>query len=99
MYILIIFLLEFASHSDNILFTVNWWDTTHVIATWTNRVQNQSQLIIYDTQDNTSKPVLYDEEIEGWLQPNRPIRVGDYALLLRWKDSGTNAGKFRHIDR
>lgn len=85
--------------SDNILFTVNWWDTTHVIATWTNRVQNQSQLIIYDTQDNTSKPVLYDEEIEGWLQPNRPIRVGDYALLLRWKDSGTNAGKFRHIDR
>lgn len=84
--------------SDNILFTASWWDITHVIVTWTNRVQNQSQLIMYDTQ-GTSKPILYDEEIEGWLQPNRPIRAGDYALLLRLKDSGTNAGKFRHIDR
>ncbi|KAM0733934.1 Venom dipeptidyl peptidase 4 [Formica fusca] len=84
--------------SDNILFTASWWDITHVIVTWTNRVQNQSQLIMYDTQ-GTSKPILYDEEIEGWLQPNRPIRAGVYALLLRLKDSGTNAGKFRHIDR
>lgn len=84
--------------SDNILFTVSWWDTTHVIVTWTNRVQNQSLLIMYDTQ-GISKPIIYDEEIEGWLQPNRPIRAGDYALLLRWKDSGTNAGRFRHIVR
>lgn len=84
---------------DNILFTASWWGTTHVIVTWTNRVQNQSQLIMYDTQ-GISKPILHDEEIEGWLQPNRPIRAGDdYALLLRWQDSGTNAGKFRHIVR
>lgn len=69
-----------------------------MIVTWTNRVQNQSQLIMYDTQ-GTSKPILYDEEIEGWLQPSRPVKADDYALLLRLKDSGTNAGKFRHIDR
>lgn len=61
-------------------------------------MQNQSLLVMYDTQ-GISKSIFYDEESKGWLQPNRPIRAGDYALLLRWKDSGTKAGKFRHIDR
>ncbi|KAL6257404.1 hypothetical protein P5V15_010976 [Pogonomyrmex californicus] len=84
--------------SDHVLFTVSWWDETHVIATWTNRVQNQSQLVMYDTQ-GSGNPILYDEETEGWLQPNRPIKSGTYALLLRREDSGTSAGRFRHINR
>ncbi|XP_014479089.1 PREDICTED: venom dipeptidyl peptidase 4 isoform X2 [Dinoponera quadriceps] len=84
--------------SDNILYTVSWWNLTHVTATWTNRVQNQSQLVMYDAQ-GTAKLVWYDEEREGWLQPNSPVKVGNYALLLRQEDSGTSAGKFRHIVR
>lgn len=84
--------------NDHILFTVNWWNETHVIATWTNRVQNQSQITMYGTWGN-AKSVLYDKETEGWLQPNNPIRTGDYALLLRREHSGTSAGRFRHINR
>ncbi|XP_071555267.1 venom dipeptidyl peptidase 4 [Temnothorax nylanderi] len=84
--------------SDNVLYNVNWWNQTHVITTWTNRVQNQSQLTMYNTQGDI-KSVLFDEETEGWLQPNIPIKTGDYALYLRREDSGTSAGRFRHIDR
>uniref|UniRef100_A0A348G603 Venom dipeptidyl peptidase 4 n=1 Tax=Odontomachus monticola TaxID=613454 RepID=A0A348G603_ODOMO len=84
--------------SDHILYTVNWWNLTHVAATWTNRVQNQSQLVFYDTQ-GIGKPIWYDEEREGWLQPNSPTKVGNYALLLRREDSGISAGRFRHIVR
>lgn len=84
--------------SDNVLYTVSWWDATHVIATWTNRVQNQSQLIMYDTQ-GTGSPILNDEETEGWLQPNRPVRAAGYALLLQREDSNTSAGRFRHVIR
>ncbi|XP_011871066.1 PREDICTED: venom dipeptidyl peptidase 4-like [Vollenhovia emeryi] len=82
--------------SDNVLYAVSWWNETHVVATWTNRVQNQSQLTMYDMQGD-AKLVLYDEETEGWLQPNSPIKAGDYALLLRREDSGTGDGRFRHI--
>ncbi|XP_012223654.1 venom dipeptidyl peptidase 4 isoform X2 [Linepithema humile] len=84
--------------SDNVLFTVSWWDATHVIATWTNRVQNQSQLIMYDTQ-GTSSPILDEEETEGWLQPNHPTKAAGYALILQREDSNTSAGRFRHIIR
>ncbi|RLU22782.1 hypothetical protein DMN91_005060 [Ooceraea biroi] len=84
--------------SDHVLFTVNWWQASHVIATWTNRVQNQSQLIMYDTKGG-SNLILANEETEGWLQPNRPIKVGNHALLLRLEDSGISAGRFRHITR
>ncbi|KAG5333282.1 VDPP4 peptidase, partial [Acromyrmex heyeri] len=84
--------------SDNILYIVSWWNKTHVLATWTNRVQNQSQMTMYDIQGD-AKLVLSDEETEGWLQPNLPIRTRDYILLLRREPSGTSAGKFRHINR
>lgn len=91
-------LLDIHIRSDNVLFTVSWWNQTHVIATWTNRVQNQSQMIMYNTQGNTQS-IMYDEETEGWLQPNCPIKTGDYALHLRRENSGTSAGRFRHINR
>ncbi|KAG5325464.1 VDDP4 peptidase, partial [Pseudoatta argentina] len=84
--------------SDNILYIVSWWNKTHVLATWTNRVQNQSQMTMYDIQGD-AKLVLSDEETEGWLQPNLPIRTRDYILLLRREPSGTSAGRFRHINR
>lgn len=84
--------------SDNVLYFVNWWNATHVLATWTNRVQNQSQITMYNTQGD-AKSVLCDEETEGWLQPNFPIRSRDYLLLLRREPSGTSAGRFRHINR
>ncbi|XP_018355747.1 PREDICTED: venom dipeptidyl peptidase 4 [Trachymyrmex septentrionalis] len=84
--------------SGNILYIVSWWDETHVLATWTNRVQNQSQMTMYDIQGD-AKLVLSDEETEGWLQPNLPIRTRDYILLLRREPSGTSAGRFRHINR
>ncbi|XP_028049203.2 venom dipeptidyl peptidase 4 isoform X2 [Monomorium pharaonis] len=84
--------------SDHVLYNVNWWDETHVIATWTNRVQNQSQMMMYNIWGD-AKSILYDEETKGWLRPNKPIRVGDYALLLRFEHSGTSAGRFYHINR
>jgi len=79
---------------------VSWWNETHVIATWTNRVQNQSVMIMYNTQGD-AKSVLYDEETEGWLQPNFPVKTlyNDYILLLRREHSGTSAGRFRHINK
>ncbi|KYN43954.1 Venom dipeptidyl peptidase 4 [Trachymyrmex septentrionalis] len=59
---------------------------------------NQSQMTMYDIQGD-AKLVLSDEETEGWLQPNLPIRTRDYILLLRREPSGTSAGRFRHINR
>ncbi|KAH0946793.1 hypothetical protein HN011_002560 [Eciton burchellii] len=84
--------------SDHVLFTVGWWQATQVIATWTNRVQNQSQLVMYDTK-GAGRPILSNEETEGWLQPNQPLKADDHALLLHLQDSGTSAGRFRHITR
>ncbi|XP_012054228.1 PREDICTED: venom dipeptidyl peptidase 4 [Atta cephalotes] len=86
--------------NDNILYIVSWWNKTHVLATWTNRVQNQSQMTMYNIQGD-AKLVLSDEETEGWLQPNFPIKTRDYTyiLLLRRESSGTSAGRFRHINR
>lgn len=61
-------------------------------------MQNQSQLVIYDTH-GTGKLTWYDEEREAWVQPNKPWKVGDYAVLLHREESGTSAGKFLHVVR
>jgi len=61
-------------------------------------VQNQSQLVMYDTK-GAGRPILSNEETEGWLQPNQPLKADDHALLLHLQDSGTSAGRFRHITR
>jgi len=54
--------------------------------------------MMYDTK-GAGKPVLTNEETEGWLQPNQPLKADDHALLLHLEDSGTSAGRFRHITR
>jgi len=53
---------------------------------------------MYDTK-GAGNSILSNEETEGWLQPNQPLKADGHALLLHLQDSGTSAGRFRHITR
>lgn len=86
------------SDRDNVLYTVNWWDKDNVVATWTNRIQNIAQLVLYDTNGKANN-VLYQEEPEGWLRVHPPVYHGQYAIILKPQDSGTEAGRFLHATR
>ncbi|XP_076290465.1 venom dipeptidyl peptidase 4 [Lasioglossum baleicum] len=79
---------------ENVLYTVNWWDT-HVVATWTNRVQNRSILVGYDTAGNADN-LLYKEEAEGWLRVHPPVYHNRYAVILELQSEETPVGRFVH---
>ncbi|XP_015435502.1 PREDICTED: venom dipeptidyl peptidase 4 [Dufourea novaeangliae] len=83
---------------DNVLYTVNWWGKDHVVATWTNRVQNMAQLVRYDTSGKADD-ILYQEEHRGWLRVQPPVYHNQYAVVLKLQNSGTNAGRFLHATR
>ncbi|XP_076242870.1 venom dipeptidyl peptidase 4 isoform X2 [Calliopsis andreniformis] len=83
--------------TDNVLYTVNWWKD-NVVATWTNRVQNIAQLVLYDTNGNANN-ILYQEEPEGWLRVHPPVYHKQFAVILKLQDSGTTAGRFLHVTR
>lgn len=79
---------------ENILYTVNWWDT-HVVATWTNRVQNRSILVRYDTAGNADN-LLYKVEDKGWLRIHPPVYHNRYAVILELQNKETPVGRFVH---
>lgn len=83
--------------ADHILYAVSWW-SDRVTATWTNRVQNKSLMVLYDVQGVASN-VLYDEEPDGWLRIRAPLFHEKYAIVLKTQDSGTPAGRFLHATR
>ncbi|XP_053982596.1 venom dipeptidyl peptidase 4 [Hylaeus volcanicus] len=88
---------------DYILYTVTW-AMNFVAATWTNRVQNKSQVVYYsvsgllsdDAKKMTIPKHMYQEEHSGWLRIYPAVFTNRYAIVLQLQDSGTNAGRFIH---
>ena len=83
--------------TDNILYTVSWWNDS-LMATWTNRMQNMAQMVVYDTEGRAYN-IFYQEEAEGWLRISPPVFHDQYVIILRLQDSGTKAGRFLHATR
>ncbi|XP_076375275.1 venom dipeptidyl peptidase 4 isoform X2 [Megalopta genalis] len=84
---------------DYILYTVNWWNR-HVMATWTNRAQNRSILVRYET-DGVPENLLFKVETEGWLRVHPPVYHDRYVVLLELQHTGSspNVGRFVHAIR
>ncbi|XP_043527094.1 venom dipeptidyl peptidase 4 isoform X2 [Frieseomelitta varia] len=83
---------------DYVLYTVRWRNNYQVAVTWTNRVQNKAQIVLYDTKGNSSN-IYYEEESEGWLRILPPIFYNEYVIIVKLQDSGTSAGRFQHAVR
>ncbi|XP_058801834.1 venom dipeptidyl peptidase 4-like isoform X2 [Phymastichus coffea] len=87
--------------SECILFAVTWFDAKTVAATWTNRVQNLSQLVSYSLTGQL-QPLLVQKSQGGWLlnTAQAPIHHDSYVFLHKLQ-SVTNAslGLFNHATR
>lgn len=92
-------IVPIVSKRDHIIYTVSWLTNEAVVATWTNRVQNVAQLVLYDAVTGSGSYLLYLEEPNGWLEVPTPIFYDGYLLMLKSQDSGTSAGAFRHLTR
>ncbi|XP_046425716.1 venom dipeptidyl peptidase 4-like [Neodiprion fabricii] len=84
---------------DHIIFTVAWLTEDLVVGTWTNRVQNVAQLVLYNASTGEGSNLLTIEESEGWVEVPTPIYHEGSVLLLTNQDSGTSAGSFSHLTR
>ncbi|XP_078045888.1 venom dipeptidyl peptidase 4 [Augochlora pura] len=84
---------------EYILYTVNWWNQ-HVMATWTNRVQNRSILVRYGT-DGPGQNLLYKVETEGWLRVHPPVYHDRYVVVLELQHTASSptVGRFLHAIR
>lgn len=80
---------------------MRWFDHGTLAATWTNRVQNISQIVTYSTTGMWHP--LHDQELShGWLQNSvdPPILRDRFMLLIKPQSSGNpNLGTFQHITR
>lgn len=83
---------------DNVLYTANWRRDGEFVATWTNRVQNKAEIVVYDTKGNANN-IYYEEETEGWLRIQPPLYHNQYVIIVKLQDSGTKAGRFLHATR
>lgn len=83
---------------DNVLYTWNWRGEGQVVATWTNRVQNVAQTVLYDTNGN-AKNILQQQEAFGWLRIQPPVYHNQYVIVAKLQDSRTRAGRFQHVTR
>ncbi|CAL7943995.1 unnamed protein product [Xylocopa violacea] len=83
---------------DHVLYTVNWRKEGQVVATWTNRVQNTAQIVLYDTKGNANN-IYYEKETEGWLRIQPPLYHNQYVIVAKLQDSGTSAERFQHATR
>ncbi|XP_058801835.1 venom dipeptidyl peptidase 4-like [Phymastichus coffea] len=89
--------------SEPILWPVDWFDDKTIVATWTNRVQNRSQIVTY-TLDGQSKLLLGQESPEGWLLWDlvyyTPKLCNDCLVLVELQPSGDESlGSFKHVVR
>ncbi|XP_031771202.1 venom dipeptidyl peptidase 4 [Apis florea] len=84
--------------ADNVLYTANWRRDGEFVATWTNRVQNKAEIVVYDTKGNANN-IYYEEETEGWLRIQPPLYHNQYVIIVKLQDSGTKAGRFLHATR
>ena len=77
---------------------MRWRNNSQVAVTWTNRVQNKAQIVLYDTKGNSSN-IYYEEESKGWLRILPPVFHKEYVIIVKLQDSGTSAGRFQHATR
>ncbi|XP_071876668.1 venom dipeptidyl peptidase 4 [Bombus fervidus] len=84
--------------TDCVLYTVSWRTNHQVTVTWTNRVQNKTQIVLYDLRGNNSN-IYYEEENEGWLRILPLVFHDEYVIIVKLQDSGTPAGRFQHATR
>ncbi|XP_011501631.1 PREDICTED: venom dipeptidyl peptidase 4 [Ceratosolen solmsi marchali] len=86
---------------EAILFAVRWFDPKTFVATWTNRVQNLSQIVSYSVNGDW-QPLFSEEEPNGWLlsTDEAPIHHNGYVLIRQPKPIvNTNLGSFIHVIR
>ena len=70
--------------SEPILYTVSWFDSKTVVATWTNRLQNVSQIASYALSSQW-QPLLHQETPDGWLlYPGHPL-LNHYGYVVMVK--------------
>ncbi|XP_012252193.2 venom dipeptidyl peptidase 4 [Athalia rosae] len=86
---------------DHVIYTVSWLSNYEVVATWTNRVQNVSQSVLYNSATGIPSNILEIREIAGWVEVPTPIyhSASSSLLLLKSQDSGTSDGAFAHLTR
>ncbi|XP_043471588.1 venom dipeptidyl peptidase 4 isoform X2 [Leptopilina heterotoma] len=84
---------------EHLLYNFGWMTNNKIIVTWTNRVQNISQIVTYDL-NGKSTYILSLNEWNGWLSPSELFYHNKgYLISLANQDSRTSAGKFMHVTR
>ncbi|KAJ8683545.1 hypothetical protein QAD02_019337 [Eretmocerus hayati] len=86
---------------DPIWMAVDWVDNLTVVATWTNRLQNMSQIFLYQI-DGQFQLLLKQEVSNGWLlnDSEAPVFYSDYVVLLAPRSIGNDSlGNFSHLVR
>lgn len=70
--------------SEHIIQIAGWLDSKTVVATWSNRVQNVSQIVSYSVKGE-SQYLLKQETPGGWLlnQQQIPILYDGYVLIVK----------------
>ncbi|XP_046814896.1 venom dipeptidyl peptidase 4 [Vespa crabro] len=84
--------------TDNVLSNVQWKDFDHVIAMWSNRVQNKTEIVWYNKYGEIVK-TLDVEEHEGWVEIKNLFFYKDFFYMRKLQPSGTKAGRFHHVIR
>lgn len=85
---------------DHILSSVTWATNNSLVAVWMNRVQNHSDVVVYEQLSSTPTIVKTIEETAGWVELFVPPKVsesGTQIALLMSKDEGTTLGSYRHL--
>ncbi|XP_014213445.1 venom dipeptidyl peptidase 4 [Copidosoma floridanum] len=88
--------------AEAILYAVTWFDEKTVVATWTNRVQNHSQIVSYPVTAKEPQLLLEQKVTGGWLlfPANAPLHHRGYVLILRDQPvENKTLGSFGHLTR
>lgn len=84
--------------TDNLLYNVQWKDFDHVVVTWSNRVQNKTEIVWYNMYGEIVK-TLHVVEHKGWLDIKRLFFYKGSVYIRKLQPSGTKAGRFHHVTR
>ncbi|XP_058801114.1 venom dipeptidyl peptidase 4-like [Phymastichus coffea] len=86
---------------EHIIQIAGWLDSETVVATWTNRVQNVSQIVTYSLKGE-SQYLLKQHSPGGWLlnQQQIPILHDGYVILIKPQPiENASLGLFAHVTR
>lgn len=88
---------------EAILASVAWATSDIVTAVWMNRVQNEAEIITYNTKDSAesrTESIRKIKEPKGWLElftPPKYSKDGSKMIIILSQDQGNNTGGYRHI--